>query len=126
MILCDANTPPQLPSGTEDCSLSPGKTRLHIGDKNLTCVGKYLPKWPDDSNNSKDVSKTPVSKDNVSMSKHRCLVKSCSDPGASFGRDKNVKQRKSVSFDDDVMVYLFDQVLLFPQSLFGRKWVWAI
>ncbi|XP_075890774.1 uncharacterized protein LOC142893774 isoform X5 [Nelusetta ayraudi] len=31
------------------------------------------------------------------------------DPGASFRRDKMVKQRKSVSFDDDVMVYLFDQ-----------------
>lgn len=112
MILCEENTPPQLP--TEDCSLSPGETRLHIGDKNLTSVGKYSPKWPDGSSNPEDVSKTPVRQDNVSTSKHRCLVKSCSDPGASFGREKNVKQRKSVSFDDDVMVYLFDQVLLFP------------
>lgn len=64
------------------------------------------------SNKFQDVPEMLIGSGSLSARKHKCLVKSCSDPGASFGRDKMAKQRKSVSFDHDVMVYLFDQVPL--------------
>ncbi|XP_042364282.1 uncharacterized protein LOC121959151 isoform X2 [Plectropomus leopardus] len=42
-----------------------------------------------------------------------CCTEDCrtslGDTGRSSVRDRTVKKRKSVSFDDDVMVYLFDQ-----------------
>ncbi|XP_069012065.1 class A basic helix-loop-helix protein 15 isoform X2 [Embiotoca jacksoni] len=52
------------------------------------------------------------SRDNLNTGSHRSPLKSCENhnhPGESSGRDRNRKMRKSVSFDDDVMVYLFDQ-----------------
>lgn len=87
-------------------------------------VEESSPEWPcaNGSNNSKDVPEMLIGSGSLSMRKHKCLVKSCSDPGASFGRDKMVKQRKSVSFDEDVMVYLFDQVLFLCCLFAGLRW----
>lgn len=84
---------------------------FHVNDENQMNVGESSPRLPHahGSNNSEDVPEMLIGSGSLSTHKHKCLVKSCSDPGASFGRDKMVKQRKSVSFDDDVMVYLFDQ-----------------
>lgn len=93
---------------------------FHVNDENLANIGESSPGLPHahGSNNSEDVPEMPIGSGSLSTCKRKCLVKSCSDPGASFGRSKMVKQRKSVSFDDDVMVYLFDQVL-FPCCLFN-------
>lgn len=87
------------------------RTVFHVNG-NLMKVKESSAEWPcaNGSNNTQDVPETLIGSGNLSTRKHKCLVKSCSDPGSSFGRDKMGKQRKSVSFDDDVMVYLFDQV----------------
>lgn len=89
-------------------------TRAFHVNGDLMKVEESSHEWPctAGSNNSQDVQEMLIGSGGLSMRKHKSLVKSCSDPGASFGRDKMVKQRKSVSFDDDVMVYLFDQVPL--------------
>ncbi|XP_051795119.1 class A basic helix-loop-helix protein 15 isoform X3 [Acanthochromis polyacanthus] len=58
--------------------------------------------------NSEDHSETDI-RDNVIL---RSLLKSCqcyNNLGESSGRRRKMKLRKSVSFDDDVMVYLFDK-----------------
>lgn len=99
---------------------------FHVNDANLMNAGESSPELPHahGSNNSEDVPEM-FQRGGLSTRKHKCLVKSCSDPGASFGRDKRFKQRKSVSFDDDVMVYLFDQVPS-PCCPFGRCWLWGL
>lgn len=103
----------KLISGVGDCGPSKGQTDLHVNDENLPNIGEPSPGWPcaHGSNNSKDVPETLAGTGSLTMRRHKHLVKSCSDPGA-LGRDKMVKQRKSVSFEDEVMVYLFDQVPL--------------
>lgn len=96
---------------------------FHVNET-LMKVEESSPRWPcaNGSNNSQDVPEMLIGSGSLSTHKHKCLVKSSSDPGASFGRDKMVKQRKSVSFDDDVMVYLFDQVPFLCSLFAGLRW----
>lgn len=69
-------------------------TKGFQGNGNLMKVKESSPEWPcaDGSNNSQDGPEMLIASGNLSTRKHKCLVKSCSDPGASFGRDKMVKQ----------------------------------
>lgn len=111
IIFCVENIPQQLFGDTyhtEDCRMSIGDTGWRISDKNVLSNLKNSAQWPHghNANNSKDNQH----EDDFNTCNLKSLLKSCNVPGALFGRDKNVKRRKSVSFDDDVMVYLFDQV----------------
>lgn len=121
IIFCDEILPLQLfgaPCYTKDCIMSIGDTGWHSNDKKSS---DKLSHSHNNTNNSKDLHHELVGWDKICNAKS--LLKPCSAPGALFGRDQNVKRRKSVSFDDDVMVYLFDQVpsfcCLFSWSVFG-------
>lgn len=135
IIFCDEIQPLQLFGATcytKDCIMSIGDTGWHSNDKKNS---DKLSHSHNSTNNSKDLHHEVVSRDNICNAKS--LLKPCSAPGALFGRDQNVKRRKSVSFDDDVMVYLFDQVpsscCLFSWSFFGSMhvnrlilvWMWG-
>lgn len=117
IIFCDKILPLQLFGAscyTKDCIMSIGDTGWHSNDK------KKLFHSHNNTNNSTDLHEL-VSRDSICNASS--LLKPCRVPGALFGKDQNVKRRKSVSFDDDVMVYLFDQVpsscCLFSWSVFG-------
>lgn len=109
IIFCDQDIPLQRFGDicyTEDCGTSKGDTGWHISDNNSTAHGP-------NTNNSNGNQHELVIRDNFNNLKS--LQKSCQiydAPGVLSGRDTNLKKRKSVSFNDDVMVYLFDQVLL--------------
>ncbi|KAK9530626.1 hypothetical protein VZT92_012114 [Zoarces viviparus] len=79
-------------------------TGWHISDDNALSAAH----GPNTSN-SKGNQHELVVRDNFHNLKSR--LESCHiyAPGVSSGSDANVKKRKSVSFEDDVMVYLFDQ-----------------
>lgn len=124
IIFCVENIPLQLfgdTCHTEDCRMSIGDTGWHISDKNVLSNLKNSAQWPHghNTNNSKDIQHEPVCRDDFYTCNLKRLLKSCNVPGALFGRDKHVKRRKTVSFDDDVMVYLFDQVLFSCCRLVG-------
>ncbi|XP_073346404.1 uncharacterized protein [Pagrus major] len=111
IIFCDEDIPQQLFSdtlSTEDCWTSIGDTGRHIADN----VSHWSHAPDNNNNNSEGIQHELVSKDNFNTCKLKSLLKSCqiyAAPGGLSERDKAVKRRKSVSFDDDVMVYLFDQ-----------------
>lgn len=120
IIFCDEILPLKLFGATcytKDCIMSMGDTGWHSSDMKNS---DKLSHSHNTSYNSKDLHHELVSRDNLCNTKS--LLKPCITPGALFGRDQNGKRRKSVSFDDDVMVYLFDQVLssccLFSWSVF--------
>ncbi|XP_039644925.1 uncharacterized protein LOC120551509 isoform X2 [Perca fluviatilis] len=106
IIFCDENIPLQRFGDicyTEDCGTSKGDSGWHISDNNSTARGR-------NTNNSNGNQHELVIRDNFNNLK--ILQKSCqiyNAPGVLSGRDTNLKKRKSVSFNDDVMVYLFDQ-----------------
>lgn len=115
IIFCDEDIPLQRFGDmcyTEDCRTSIGDTGWHISDNNELSA----PHGPN-TNNSNGNPHELVIRDNFSNLKSR--PKSCHSyaPGVLSGSDTQLKKRKSVSFEDDVMVYLFDQVLL-PCCLF--------
>ncbi|XP_033466655.1 uncharacterized protein LOC117246790 [Epinephelus lanceolatus] len=92
---------------TEDCRTFIGGSGYNnnvLGDlKNSTALSP-------NTNNSNGNQHELVIRDNLNNLKS-CL-KSCQiydAPGILSRRDVNVKKRKSVSFDNEVMVYLFDQ-----------------
>uniref|UniRef100_UPI0037E90B5B serine/threonine-protein kinase LMTK2-like n=1 Tax=Semicossyphus pulcher TaxID=241346 RepID=UPI0037E90B5B len=102
---------------TEDCRASIEDTGWHISDKSLLSdLKNFTANWPHNlntnTNNSVRIQHEPLIKDNLSTSNLKSPRKSCQISGASgvsSERDKTVRRRKSVSFDEDVMVYLFDQ-----------------
>ncbi len=77
-----------------------------IGYNKLPNSAAHWPHSPSNSN-SKEIQHELVSRDNFHTCSHKNPLKSCHIYNV---RRKNAKKRKSVSFDDDVMVYLFDQV----------------
>lgn len=122
IILCDEDIPLQLfvdTCYTEDCrTTSIGDTGWHISDNNmLSDLKNSSAHWPHspNTNNSENIQHELAIVDNFNTCNLKSLLKSCQiydTPGIFSGRKKNVKKRKSVSFYDDVMVYLFDQVLI--------------
>lgn len=116
IIFCDEDIPLQLFGDTcysEDNRTFIEDTGWHITDNNMFSDVKN---WPHDpNNNTVGIQHELVGRDNLNTCNLKGLLKSCQicdAPGVLSGRDKDVKKRKkSVSFDDDVMVYLFDQVL---------------
>ncbi|XP_056285837.1 uncharacterized protein LOC130203565 isoform X2 [Pseudoliparis swirei] len=82
---------------TEDCRASTGDTGWHIDDNNNNALSA------NDSNGNQ-----LAIRDHFNNFKSR--LKSCDgDDEVLRGSDAKGKKRKSVSFEDDVMVYLFDQ-----------------
>lgn len=62
-------------------------------------------------------SLSPITEDDangnvINLQSHLQMCRNSNDPGESAGQDGNGKRKKSVSFDEDVTVYLFDQVSL--------------
>ncbi|XP_031699570.1 uncharacterized protein LOC116381489 [Anarrhichthys ocellatus] len=107
VIFCDVDIPLQRFGDicyTEDCNLSIGDTGWHISDDNALSAA-HGPNTSNSNGNQHEL----VIRDNFHNLKSR--LKSCHiyAPGVLSGSDTNVKKRKSVSFEDDVMVYLFDQ-----------------
>lgn len=119
IIFCDDDVPPQLFGDTchaVDCRTSVGDIGWHISDNNvLSDLKNFTAHWPHDPNtNSKGIQHELVSRHNLNTCNLKSLLKSCqiyNAPGVLSGRDKNVKKRKTVCFNDDVTLYLFDQVL---------------
>ncbi|XP_034716276.1 uncharacterized protein LOC117936892 isoform X2 [Etheostoma cragini] len=106
IIFCDEDIPLQRFGDicyTEDCGPSKGDTGWHISDNISTAHGP-------NTNNPNGNQRELVISD--SFNNLKMLQKSCQIydvPGVLCGRDTNLKKRKSVSFNDDVIVYLFDQ-----------------
>lgn len=114
IIFCDEDIPQRLFSDilpTEDCW-----TTIADADRQVTDNLSHWSNAPDsNNNNSEGIQHELVSKDDFNTCKLKSLLKSCqlyAAPGGLSEGDEAVKRRKSVSFDDDVKVYLFDQVLL--------------
>lgn len=121
IIFGDAAIPPHLFSNicySKGSRILIGNTGCHINDndvssdlKNLTFHSPCEPSNDD----SQDSQTEMVIGDYFHMGKLKSLLKSCqncNNPGVSSERNRNVKTSKSVSFDDDVTVYMFDQVLM--------------
>lgn len=108
IIFCDEDIPLQRFSDicyTEDC-------RTSIVDNDNNVISDFKNSTGHSPNNKNSNRNELAIIDNFNNIKSP--LKSCEiydAPGVLSGRDDNVKRRKSVSFDDDVLVYLFDQVL---------------
>ncbi|XP_034414597.1 uncharacterized protein LOC117748698 isoform X3 [Cyclopterus lumpus] len=101
IIFCDEDLPLQRFGDicyTEDCRTSTG---WHIDDNNALSAANS----PNTNNANGNQLAIRDNFNNLSR------LKSCPsyDPGVLSGSDPKGKKRKSVSFEDDVMVYLFDQ-----------------
>ncbi|XP_060951262.1 serine/threonine-protein kinase LMTK2-like [Limanda limanda] len=112
IIFCDEDIPVQLYKGissTQDCRTITGAT----GCSDNNNVSSYLKNayLPSDLNNNSEEDPSEVFHgDNLNISTRKSLLKSYQNyncPGESSKRDR--KLRRSVSFDDDVTVLLFDQ-----------------
>ncbi|XP_051273872.1 class A basic helix-loop-helix protein 15 isoform X2 [Dicentrarchus labrax] len=115
IIFCDEDILLQRFGDTEDCRTSIGDTGWSISENNMLSDLKIsTAHWPrsPSTDNSKEIQHEPVCRDSFNTCNFKSLLKSCricSAPQVLSGRDRNVKKKKSVSFDDDVTVYLFDQ-----------------
>lgn len=112
IIFCGENIPAPLFSDvdyTQDFRTVRDNTGCQVVDNNN--VSGDLKDSTDPNNNYEDDQNETATRDNVNLHTRKSLLKPCQDyncPADSPRRDR--KLRKSVSFDDDVMVYLFDQV----------------
>ncbi|XP_054455128.1 uncharacterized protein LOC129091498 [Anoplopoma fimbria] len=107
IIFCDEDIPLQRFDEicyTEDCRTSMGDTGWHISDNNVFSAAPSP-----NTNNSNRNQHALVIRDNFNNLKSRLKSGHIHTAGELSGSDTNVKKRKSVSFEDDVMVYLFDQ-----------------
>ncbi|XP_029383927.1 serine/threonine-protein kinase LMTK1-like [Echeneis naucrates] len=117
IILCDEDIQSQLFSDIcciQDCRTLPGNTACQFSDndnvsgdlKNSTADSPSDP-----NNNYENEQKEIVIRDNVNVHRRKSLLKSCQNNNRpeDSGSDRKVKMRKSVSFDDDVTVYLIEQ-----------------
>nr|XP_019938583.1 PREDICTED: uncharacterized protein LOC109626837 [Paralichthys olivaceus] len=112
IIFCNKDIPLQLVTDichTQDCKTFIGTTES--SDKNDVSSSLKNANLPSDLNNNSEEDPGEVFHgENHNISTRKSLLKSYQNynhPGESSERDR--KLRKSVSFDDDVMVYLFDQ-----------------
>ncbi|XP_059180882.1 uncharacterized protein LOC131959683 isoform X2 [Centropristis striata] len=106
IIFCDEDIPLQR-FGDACCSEDYRTSIVDTGDNSMLSNLKNATAHDPNINNSNRNEQEVVIRDNCNNIKS--LRKSCQiydAPGVTSGREK---KRKSVSFDDDVMVYLFDQ-----------------
>ncbi|KAG7506727.1 hypothetical protein JOB18_014342 [Solea senegalensis] len=96
IVFCSEDIPSRLFS---DCRTIVEKSDSHISDNNNSTVFSTS----DPNNNSVVDHRGTTHGENFNLCTHKSL------PAESSGKDRMVKMRKSVSFDNDVMVYLFDQ-----------------
>lgn len=119
VIFCDQDIPLQLFGGTchtESCRTSIGcyKTGWHFSENNASSDLKNSTSLsPNNKKKSEGIQHKVVRRASFHTCNPEIPLKLCQMYGAAglSGGSKTVKKRKSVSFDDDVMVYLFDQVL---------------
>lgn len=122
IIFCDEDIPPHLSSNIcydKDSGVFMGNPGCNINDNNnvssdLTNLTVHTLCEPN-NNDSKDSQSEMVIRDCFHDGKCKCVLKSCqkcNNLGVSSGRDRNVKMSRSVSFDEEVIVYMFDQVLI--------------
>ncbi|XP_071318946.1 uncharacterized protein [Trachinotus anak] len=118
IIFCGEDIPSRLFSDvhyTQDCRTFTGNADCHISDNNNVSAdleNSTAHSTSDPNNNCQDDQDEMVIRGNFNLCTRKSVLKSCQNynrPGGSTGRHRNVKMRKSVSFDDDVTVYLFDQ-----------------
>lgn len=99
-----------------DCRTIEENTDFHFRHHNS---GSHDNPRPDPNNNPEVHHCETTSGENLNIHSHRGLLKAPENlcgPGESSGKDKKIR-KKSVSFDDDVMVFLFDQVLIDPCNI---------
>ncbi|KAG7226422.1 hypothetical protein INR49_013834 [Caranx melampygus] len=104
----DSAAPTGGPMDKTDFRTDRESTGCQIVDNNN--VSSDLKDSTDPNNNYEDDQNETVTRDNFNLYNRKSLLKPCQDyscPADSSRRDR--KLRKSVSFDDDVTVYLFDQ-----------------
>ena len=113
IILCDEEIPLQLYkdiSSTQNCRTITGTTGC--SDNNNVSSHLKNAHLPSDLNNNSEEDPSEVFHgENLNIRTRKSLLKSYQNynrPGESSARDR--KLRRSVSFDDDVTVFLFDQV----------------
>lgn len=115
IIFCGENIPAPLFTDvhyTQDFRTVTESTGCQIVDNNNVSSDSTAHSPSDPNNNYEDDQNETVTGDNFNLHARKSLLKSCQNnncPADSSRRDRNL--RKSVSFDDDVTVYLFDQVL---------------
>lgn len=112
VIFCHEDIPPQLFGDTEDCRTSVGREDNMLSDVRNSKAHSLLD--PNNNDSSEGILHDPARSDNLNTRNSKGLLKSCqicTTPGLLPVRDRNLKKRKRVSFDDDVIVFLFDQVL---------------
>lgn len=117
IIFCNEDLPLQLFGNTYTCRTSIEDTGWHISDngvlsdlKNSTAHWSHGP----NTNSSEGIQHELVRSDNFNTHNPKSLLKSSqiyNTPGLLSRCGKTVKKRKSVSFNNDVIVYLFNQVL---------------
>ncbi|XP_016890358.1 uncharacterized protein LOC103382409 isoform X2 [Cynoglossus semilaevis] len=91
-----------------DCRTIEENTDFHFRHHNS---GSHDNPRPDPNNNPEVHHCETTSGENLNIHSHKGLLKAPENlcgPGESSGKDKKIR-KKSVSFDDDVMVFLFDQ-----------------
>ncbi|KAF0021947.1 hypothetical protein F2P81_025800 [Scophthalmus maximus] len=116
IIFCDEDIQPR-PFGeirsTRDRRTLKENAGNRISNKNNVSRNlKNAQSLADLNNNSEDDHGEAAPGENFNMLTLKSLLKPCQNynhPGESPGRDGDVKMRRSVSFNDDVIVYLFDQ-----------------
>ncbi|XP_019127613.2 uncharacterized protein LOC109141513 [Larimichthys crocea] len=115
IIFCNEDLPLQLFGNTYTCRTSIEDTGWHISDngvlsdlKNSTAHWSHGP----NTNSSEGIQHELVRSDNFNTHNPKSLLKSSqiyNTPGLLSRCGKTVKKRKSVSFNNDVIVYLFNQ-----------------
>ncbi|XP_067431563.1 class A basic helix-loop-helix protein 15 isoform X2 [Thunnus thynnus] len=118
IIFYNEDIPPQFFSDfcyAQDCWKSIGNTFCNSDNSIVSSDLKdFTSHWLDSPNtdSSKEYQSEMVVRDNLNTCKLKSLLKSCQNynhPGKSSGMKRNIKKKKTVSFVEDVVVYLFDQ-----------------
>lgn len=134
IIICDAAIPKQLFRNigySEDGRTFIGNAGCRFSDKHVSSdLRKVTLHSPCESsdNGSQDSQTEMVHGDYFPRGKLKSLLKSCQNPdhsGVSSESNGNVKTSKSVSFSDDVIVYMFNQVLITGVGTLAW-WVWSL
>ncbi|KAK1881122.1 Serine/threonine-protein kinase LMTK2 [Dissostichus eleginoides] len=112
IIFCDEDIPLQRFGDitAEDCWTSKGDTDWHFSDTNMLSDLKNFTAHASNTKNSNRNTHELVIRD--SFNNLKSLLKSyqiCDSPGELSRTNMDVKRRKSVSFHEEVIVFLFDQ-----------------
>ncbi|CAK6978761.1 class A basic helix-loop-helix protein 15 isoform X1 [Scomber scombrus] len=115
IIFCNEDIPPQFFSDfcyAQSCWKSMGNTFSNSDNRIMSNdLQNFTSNWPDGPNTdgSQERQSEMVVRDNLNTCNLKSLLKSCQNYNHPSGKKRNIKKRKTVSFFDDVMVYLFDQ-----------------